>query len=93
MEKIKDSFVKDEQKRNSLFFKQELEQKIYKIFKDVGTISIDTVLEKLLSGIHIYRVQDFKDALKKLEKEDKLVRVKPRKNARSFNDNDSFKII
>ena len=93
LEKMKNAFVDNEKDRNSLFFKQELEQKIYKAFNSVGVISLDIILEKLLTGIHNYKVQDFKNALKLLEKDNKLVRVNPRKNARSFNEDDSFKIV
>lgn len=93
LEKMKDAFVEGEKIRNNLFFKQDLTQKMYKVFKDFGTVNLDVVLERLLSGTHSYKVQDFKEALKALEKENKLVRTNFRKNARSFNMEDSFKIV
>ena len=90
---MKDAFVEGEKNRNNLFFRQDLTQKIYKVFKDSGVVSLDAILEKLLAGTHNYKVQDFKEALKVLEKENKLVRISLRKNARSFNMDDSFKIV
>ena len=63
------------------------------MLKDDGVISLNVVLERLLAGTHNYKVQDFRNALIALEREGKLVRVNPRKNARSFNESDLFKIV
>lgn len=93
LEKMKDLLVKGELERNSLFFKQELVQKIYESFKGEKSLSLNVILEKLLSGKHCYRVQDFKDGLKILEKNNRLRRINQRKRATSFNGSDLFDII
>lgn len=93
LEKIKDVIVKNEPERNTLFFLQDLTNKIYKIFSNEKNLTLKRVLEKLLPGKHLYRKQDFKKALKILEKEGRLKRVKPRKYARSFRDDELFHII
>ncbi|PIY32668.1 MAG: hypothetical protein COZ07_04925 [Candidatus Infernicultor aquiphilus] len=93
LEKMKDVMVKDEPERNTLFFLQELTNEIYKIFKDEENLNLDTILEKLLPGKHLYRKQDFKDALKRLEAEKKLIRIESRKDAKSFNNDELFNIV
>jgi len=93
LEKMKDVMVKDEPERNTLFFLQELTNEIYKIFKDEENLNLDTILEKLLPGKHLYRKQDFKDALKRLEAEKKLIRIESRKDAKFFNNDELFNIV
>lgn len=93
LEKMRDNFVKDEPERGNMFFRQDLRKEICKNFKSSKNISLDIILEDLLSGKSNYRVQDFKEVLKILEKEGGLVRVKRRKGARSFNNEDLFNII
>jgi len=93
LEKIKDNFVEGEPERETLFFKQDIINAVYNEFAGSQKISLDIVLEKMLTGKNIYRVQDFKDALIQLEKDKKLIRINPRPRCRSFNDTDLFKII
>ncbi len=93
LEKMKDYLVKNEQDRDTFFFKNELNNKIYKEFSGSKIISLDEILEKMLSGKHLYKVQDFKNALISLEKDKKLIRINPRPRSRSFNKNDQFYII
>lgn len=93
LEKIKDVIMKDEPERDTLFFLQELLSQIYKTFKGKGNLSLKKILEELLSGKHLYRKQDFKDALIKLENEKRLIRINHRKKAKSFQDDELFKII
>lgn len=93
LEKMKDNFVEGEPERQTLFFKQDLINAVYNEFAGSQKTSLDTVLEKMLSGKNLYRVQDFKDALIHLEKDNKLIRINPRPRCRSFNETDLFKII
>ncbi len=93
LEKMKDPFVEKEANRESLFFKDMITKKVYNKFKGKQNISLDIILETMLSGKHMYRAQDFKDALKKLEKEGKLVRINPRPGSRSFVESDLFNIV
>ena len=93
LEKMKDNFVEGETERQALFFKQDIINAVYNEFAGSQKISLDTVLEKMLTGKNLYRVQDFKDALKQLEKDKKLIRINPRPRCRSFNETDFFKII
>jgi len=85
--------VEGEPERETLFFKQDIINAVYNEFAGSQKISLDIVLEKMLTGKNIYRVQDFKDALIQLEKDKKLIRINPRPRCRSFNDTDLFKII
>jgi hypothetical protein len=93
LEKMKDHFVEGEPDRNTLFFKQDIAGAVYNEFSGRKNISLDEVLEKMLSGKHLFKVQDFRDALINLEKEKKLSRVNPRPRRRSFNETDQFNII
>lgn len=93
LEKMKDEFVRNEPIRESLFFLQDLKQDVYKAFNGISKISLNIILEKLLSGKHCYRKQDFKEVLILLEKEGKLQRMVNRSRARSFNNNELFNII
>jgi len=93
LEKMKDVIVKDETERNTLFFIQDLASKIYRTFHGERNLNLNIILEKLLPGKHLYRKQDFKNALIVLERKKKLKRAKTRKNARSFQDNESFGIL
>lgn len=93
LEKMKDVLVKDEAERNTLFFAQELKDQIYGFFNGNSNLTLDKILERLLSGNHLYRKQDFKEALQSLENEGKLKRKKIRKNAKSFQDNEAFSLI
>lgn len=93
LEKMKDNFVEGEPERETLFFKQDIINAIYNEFAGSQKISLDIILEKMLTGKNIYRVQDFKDALIQLEKDKKLIRINPRPRCRSFNETDLFKII
>jgi len=93
LEKMKDEFVKSETSRDTLFFLPELKLKIYREFKKTSAISLNRILDKLLPGKHNYKKQDFKKALILLEKEGKLIRVSKRKRARSFYDDELFKLI
>jgi len=93
LEKMKNPFVEDEPYRNTLFFKQEVAEDVYGEFFGRKNISLDDILEKMLSGTHPRRVQDFKDALIALEKEKKLKRINQRPGSRSFKETDRFDII
>lgn len=93
LEKMKDNFVEGETERQKLFFKQDIINAVYDEFAGSQNISIDTVLEKMLTGKNLYRVQDFKNALIHLEKDKKLIRINPRPRCRSFNETDFFKVI
>jgi len=93
LEKMKDVITKDEPERDTLFFLQELSGKIYETFKSKGKLNLKKILEELLSGKHLYRKKDFKDALIKLEKEKRLIRINNREKAKSFKDGELFKII
>ncbi len=93
LEKMKDEFVRNEPERNTLFFLQDLEMNIYKMFNGITNLSLNAILDRLLSGKHCYRKQDFKEALILLEREGKLVRVHKRKGARSFRDAELFDFI
>lgn len=93
LEKMTEILVKDDKERNTLFFLQDLRQKIYKVFTGGENLDLHIVLERLLASKHPYRVQDFKDALKMLEKEGKLNRVNKRSGARSFNEDDTFNFV
>ena len=92
LEKMKDHFVESDPGRQTLFFLQDLANEIYNEFSGKKSLSLSTILEKMLSGKHLYRVQDFKDALIRLEKEQKLFRISPRPGCRSFNETDLFEI-
>lgn len=93
LEKMKDVLVKNETGRNTLFFLQELKDQIYRFFNGNNNLTLNKILERLLSGKHLYRKQDFKDALRILEKDEMLQRKEERKNARSFHDEEVFKIV
>jgi hypothetical protein len=93
LEKMKDNFIGDEPERQTLFFKQDVINALYNEFAGSQKISLDTILEKMLAGKNLYRVQDFKDALIQLEKDKKLIRINPRPRCRSFNENDLFDIL
>jgi len=93
LEKMKDHFVEAELERQTLFFLQDITNAVYNEFVGGSNLSLDNILEKMLSGKHLYRVQDFKDALIRLEKDKRLVRVNPRPRCRSFIENDLFNII
>jgi three-Cys-motif partner protein len=93
LEKMKDYFVEGEAVRQTLFFKQDIINAVYNEFAGSQKISLDTVLEKMLTGTNPYRVQDFKNALIHIEKDKKLIRINPRPRCRSFNETDLFKII
>lgn len=94
LEKMKDNFIEgNEPERQTLFFKQDIINAVYNEFAGSQKISLDTILEKMLTGKNSCRVQDFKDALKQLEKDNKLIRINPRPRCRSFNETDLFKII
>ncbi|MCK4905531.1 three-Cys-motif partner protein TcmP [bacterium] len=93
LEKMKDHFVEGEPGRKTLFFLQDITNAVYNEFAGRGNLSLNNILEKMLPGKHLYRVQDFKDALIKLEKNKKLNRVNPRPRCRSFNNDDLFNII
>ena len=92
LEKMKDHFVEGELERQTLFFLQDITNAVYNEFVGGRSLSLDSVLEKMLSGKHLYRVQDFKDALISLEKDKRLVRINPRPRCRSFNEGDLFNI-
>ncbi|MFA6436855.1 MAG: three-Cys-motif partner protein TcmP [Candidatus Paceibacterota bacterium] len=93
LEKMKDEFVKKEPTRNTLFFLQDLKIEVYKVFNGTVNISLDKILDRLLTGKHCYRKQDFKEVLVSLEKEGKLIRNNKRKGARSFNEKELFSLI
>lgn len=93
LEKMTEILVKDDHERDTLFFLQDLRQKIYKVFAGKENLNLHIILERLLAGKRPYRVQDFKDALKALEKEGKLYRVNKRDRARSFNEKDVFNFV
>jgi len=93
LEKMKDNFVEGEPERQTLFFKQDIINAVYNEFAGSQKITLDTVLEKMLTGKNLYRVQDFKNALIQLEKDTKLIRINPRPRCRSFNETDLFRII
>jgi three-Cys-motif partner protein len=93
LEKMKDNFIEGEPERQTLFFKQDIINAVYNEFAGSQKITLDTILEKMLAGKNLYRVQDFKDALIHLEKDKKLIRINPRPRCRSFNETDLFKII
>lgn len=90
LEKMKDSFVKGEKDVGNMFFMQELINKIYKVFCGDKKVTLNIILERMLSGKHLYRVQDFKNALVQLEKNKKIKRVKNRKRARTFQMDEEF---
>ncbi len=90
---MKDNFIEGEPERQTLFFKQDIMNAIYDEFVGSQEITLDTILEKMLTGENVYRVQDFKDALIYLEKDKKLIRINPRPRCRSFTETDLFKII
>lgn len=95
LEIMKDIMVKDESERNSLYRIEELNNlanDIYDHFKCKSNLNLQTILKKLLPGKHLYTKQDFKEALKILETKKKLIRLVPRQNAKSFNDNELFNI-
>ena len=92
LEKMKDSFVKDEPERQTLFFLQDVITHIYNEFAMTNNLSLGTIVEKMLTGENVYRVQDFKNALVQLEKDGKLIRINKRPRARSFNESDLFNI-
>lgn len=93
LEKMKDHLVEGEPDRNTLFFKQDITSAVYNEFSGRKNISLDSVLEKMLPGKHLYKVQDFKDALIVLEKDKKLNRINPRPRCKSFNEMDRFNIV
>ena len=93
LEKMKDQLVEGEPDRNTLFFKQDIAGAVYNEFSGCKNITLNDVLEKMLSGKHLFKIQDFKDALITLEKEKKLSRINPRPRCRSFNETDRFSII
>jgi three-Cys-motif partner protein len=93
LEKMKDNFIEGEPERQTLFFKQDIMNAVYDKFTGSQEITLDTILEKMLTGKNVYRVQDFKDALIHLEKDRKLIRINPRPRCRSFTEIDLFKII
>ncbi len=93
LKKMKDNFVEGEPERQTLFFKQDIINAVYDEFAGSQKISLDNILEKMLTGKNLYRVQDFKDALIYLEKDKKLIRINPRPRCRSFNETDLFNII
>jgi len=93
LEKMKDCFVEGETERQTLFFKQDIINAVYNEFAGSQKITLDTILEKMLTGNNLYRVQNFKDALIQLEKDKKLIRINPRPRCRSFNETDLFEII
>lgn len=93
LEKMKDNFVEGETERETLFFKQDIVNAVYNELAGSQKTSLDVVLERMLTGKNIYRVQDFKDALIHLEKDKKLIRINPRPRCRSFNETDLFKVI
>ncbi len=91
--KMKDEFVRGEAGRDTLFFKMDLVNLVYQYFQGRKNLSLTTVLDRLLPGKHLYREQDFKDALVQLEKSNRLIRLNPRPRARSFKTGDLFKIV
>ena len=93
LEKMKDHLVEGEPDRDTLFFKQDIAGVVYNEFSGRKNVSLYDVLEKMLSGKHLFRVQDFKEALIALEKDKKLNRINPRPRCRSFNEADRFDII
>ena len=93
LEKMKDNFIEGEPEKQTLFFKQDIINAVYDEFAGSQKITLDTILEKMLTGKNLYRVQDLKDALIHLEKDKKLIRINPRPRCRSFNETDLFKIV
>lgn len=93
LEKMKDHLVEDEEDRNTLFFEQDVSRAVYNEFSGCKNVSLDDVLEKMLSGKHLFKVQDFKNALITLEKNNKLIRINPRPRCKSFNDSDRFNMV
>ena len=93
LEKMKDHLVEGEPDRDTLFFNLEISNAVYNEFSGCKNVSLDDVLEKMLSGKHLFKVQDFKNALIALEKDRKLSRINPRPRSRSFNESDRFNII
>ncbi|PIQ89759.1 MAG: hypothetical protein COV72_01550 [Candidatus Omnitrophica bacterium CG11_big_fil_rev_8_21_14_0_20_42_13] len=93
LEKMKDHLVEGEPDRNTLFFNQDISSAVYNDFSGCKNVSLDDVLEKMLAGKHLLKIQDFKNALIALEKDKKLSRINPRPRSRSFNESDRFNII